>query len=151
MSYDSTQDTKKHIVTVGKYIVYFQRALEERFSSHDLSKLQEPEKSMYDKYKPLIRQAEIEFGYGSKEYEGVLKKMGEALQHHFKANSHHPEYYPNGINGMNLIDIVEMLCDWKAASEQYGTPLNLEANRKRFKISDQLFEILQNTVKELGW
>jgi hypothetical protein len=28
---------------------------------------------------------------------------------------------------------------------------SLEINRKRFNISDQLFEIIQNTVKELGW
>jgi hypothetical protein len=151
MSYDSTKDTKEHIWNVQGFISQIQSGLERRSVVHDASKLQEPEKSMYDEYKPKIRQAEIEFGYGSKEYEGVLAKMGEVLQHHFGANSHHPEHYPNGINGMSLLDLFEALADWKAASIQYKTPLNLEANRKRFGISDQLFEILQNTVKELGW
>jgi hypothetical protein len=77
--------------------------------------------------------------------------MGAALRHHFDANSHHPEHYPNGINGMSFLDLIEALADWKSASVQYGTPLNLEANRKRFGMSDQLFEIFQNTVRELEW
>ena len=145
--YDSTKDTKEHIWRVQGFVGVFQSELEKRSQVHDASKFQEPEKSMYDEYKPKIRQAEIEFGYGSKEYEDVLKKMGEALKVHFSKNSHHPEHYSNGISGMSLIDLVEMLCDWKAASEQYNTALNLEANRKRFKISDQLAEILENTVK----
>jgi hypothetical protein len=151
MTYDSTKDTNEHIWRVQGFIYHVQSELERRAQVHDASKLQEPEKSMYDEYKPKIRQAEIEFGYGSKEYEGVLVKMGEALRHHFDANSHHPEHYLNGINGMSLLDLIEALADWKAASNQYGTPLNLEANRKRFGMSDQLFEIFQNTVKELDW
>jgi hypothetical protein len=151
MAYDSKQDTLEHIGKVQDFLETIVIKLEYRAAEHDESKLQEPEKSMYDEYKPKIRQAEIEFGYGSKEYEGVLAKMGEALRHHFSENSHHPEHYPNGINGMSLLDLIEALADWKAASVQYGTPLNLEANRKRFGISEQLFEIIQNTVKELDW
>jgi uncharacterized protein DUF5662 len=151
MTYDSTQDTKKHVWTVQGFISHVQSELEKRSVMHDASKFQEPEKSMYDEYKPKIRETELEFGYGSPEYEAVMKQMGAALRHHFDANSHHPEHYPNGINGMSLLDLIEALADWKAASSQYGTPLNLEANRKRFGMSDQLAEIFQNTVKELGW
>lgn len=149
--YDSTQDTQEHIRKVQNFLEDIRSGIRFRLYMHDASKLEEPEKSMYDEYKPKIRQAEIEFGYGSKEYEDVLKKMGEALRHHFEANSHHPEHFPNGINGMSLLDLIEALADWKAASSQYGTPLNLEANRRRFGMSDQLFEIFQNTVKELNW
>jgi hypothetical protein len=151
MAYDSTKDTVDHIEKVMDNLDVVIINLEGRSARHDASKLEEPEKSMYDEYKPKIKQAEIEFGYGSKEYEGVLNKMGEALQHYFAANSHHPEHYPNGIDGMSLLDLIEALADWKAASVQYGTQLNLEANRKRFGMSDQLAEIFKNTVKELGW
>jgi hypothetical protein len=47
-----------------------------------------------------------------------------------------------------------MLCDWVAASERYkdGSPAqSLGINRTRFNISDQLYSILQNTVRELNW
>jgi len=149
MPYDSKQDTIDHIKQVRSFMNEIMANLEARSRLHDYSKLEEPEKSMYDEYKPKIRETELEFGYGSPQYEEVVKQMGAALRHHFDANSHHPEHYPNGINGMSLLDLIEALADWKAASAQYGTPLNLEANRKRFGMSDQLFEIFQNTVREL--
>jgi predicted glycoside hydrolase/deacetylase ChbG (UPF0249 family) len=151
MNYDSTKDTEKHIETVRDFLGIAIGLLVGRSLSHDNSKLQEPEKSMYDEFKPKIKAVEQEFGYGSPQYEEIVKQMGKALRHHFDTNSHHPEHYPNGINGMSLLDLIEALADWKAASTQYGTALNLEANRKRFGMSDQLFEIFKNTVKELGW
>ena len=55
---------------------------------------------------------------------------------------------------MSLIDILEMLCDWKAASERHANGSimhSLIINRDRFKISDQLHAILENTVREFGW
>jgi hypothetical protein len=47
-----------------------------------------------------------------------------------------------------------MVADWKAASLRHADgdfAQSLEHNRKRFEISDQLFEILVNTVRELEW
>lgn len=58
------------------------------------------------------------------------------------------------VNGMSLLDVVEMLCDWKAASErtkQGSIAQSLAHNKERFGIDDQLYNILVNTVKELGW
>ena len=58
------------------------------------------------------------------------------------------------INGMSLIDVIEMLADWKAAGMRHSDgsiEKSLEINRKRFGVSDQLFRILSNTVKELEW
>jgi len=151
MTYDSTDDTKAHIYMVREFIEEARALLMFRQMAHDASKFEDPEKKMYDEWKPKIRYAEKAYGYGSKEYEDCLNGMGEALRHHFETNRHHPEHFENGINGMTLIDLIEMFCDWKAASVQYGTRLNLEANKKRFGMSDQLFEIFQNTVTELNW
>jgi hypothetical protein len=151
MKYDSTQDTKDHIETVRWFLSDVMANLAARSLVHDGSKLEEPEKSMYDEYKPKIAAAEQEFGYGSPQYEQVVKEMGVALHHHFAKNSHHPEHYSNGINGMSLLDLIEALADWKAASQKSGQPLNIEANKRRFEITDQLAEILQNTVRQLGW
>jgi hypothetical protein len=58
------------------------------------------------------------------------------------------------VNGMSLLDLVEMVCDWKAASErtkQGSIEQSLAHNINRFGIDPQLASILYNTVKELGW
>jgi rubredoxin len=60
----------------------------------------------------------------------------------------------SGIYGMSLLDIIEMLADWKAATARHADgdiKESLRINRERFGISDQLFEILKNTVQELEW
>ena len=53
---------------------------------------------------------------------------------------------------MTLVDIVEMLCDWKAASLRHndGNLLkSIEINANRFGYDDQLKQILINTAKIL--
>ena len=150
MKYDSTEDTKEHIENVRKFLHRVIAELCVRVTHHDDSKLQEPEKSMYDAYTPKLRA----MTYGSDEYKQCLKEMGVALKHHYENNSHHPEHYPNGINGMSLLDVIEMLADWKAAGLRHAdgsVQQSLKVNKERFGISGQLAEILQNTVKELGW
>ena len=148
--YDSATETLKHIKQVGEFLWQVIYVIGKRITHHDASKLQEPEKSMYDRFTPILRS----LTYGSDEYKATLKEMGAALRHHYEVNSHHPEHYPNGIDGMSLIDLIEMLADWKAASMRHddGDILkSLEINRYRFGMSDQLFEIFKNTLIEMGW
>ena len=148
--YESTTETLKHIKQVSTFLWHVICVIGKRITLHDASKLQEPEKSMYDKYTPLLRS----MTYGSDEYKATLKEMGVALNHHYQVNTHHPEHYPNGINGMSLLDLIEMLADWKAASLRHadGNILDsLEINKARFGISDQLHEVLKNTIIEMGW
>lgn len=150
MTYDSTQDTKEHINIVRSLMLRIEARIGVRRTVHDVSKTQEPEKSMYDEFTPRLR----DMTYDSDEYKSCLQEMGPALQHHYAANSHHPEHYPNGINGMSLLDLIEMLADWKAASLRHADGdfrKSLAINKERFGISDQLHQILLNTVEELGW
>ena len=80
--------------------------------------------------------------------------MKPALEHHYAKNRHHPEHHKNGINDMNLIDLIEMFCDWKASSERQndGNILkSIEINGKRFHMSPQLIEIFENTTKDLNF
>lgn len=54
--------------------------------------------------------------------------------------------------GMSLLDLLEMLIDWKAASERHKTGdirRSIELNQVRFGYSDELKRILLNTVNEL--
>jgi hypothetical protein len=147
---DSTHDTQEHISKVQVRIAEFQAALDDRAAAHDRSKLEEPEKSGYD----VLTAKLADLVYGSDEYRAALIEGRPTIAHHYAHNSHHPEHYENGIAGMSLLDVVEMLCDWKAASErtkQGSIAASLKHNRMRFQIDDQLAAILENTVRELGW
>lgn len=147
---DSTQDTLDHINKVWARMAEIQARLDDRAALHDASKLQEPEKSGYD---ALVTQL-ADVVYGSLEYKAALQEAGPTIAHHYAHNSHHPEHYPDGIAGMSLLDVVEMLCDWKAASErtnQGSIAQSLAHNKERFGVSDQLAAIFENTVRELGW
>ncbi len=150
--FDSTADTLDHIGKVQGRIGEIAERLANRAQAHDASKLQEPEKSAYDN---LMRfKSSHEMTYGSADYAEGLKILGPALDHHYENNSHHPQHYPEGVTGMSLLDILEMLADWKAAGERYkdgNIADSLAHNRGRFGLSDQLYSILENTVKELGW
>lgn len=124
--------------------------LQERGRVHDQSKLVEPEKSVFDRVTQRLS-SEV---YGSPEHTAARAELGEALVHHYTHNSHHPEHYPNGIDGMSLLDYIEMFADWRAAGERYkGGNLadSLRINKERWNISDQLTTVFENTAKELRW
>src|SRR3989344_6322385 len=133
--YDSTIDTRKHIQRVGELISIAISELEQRALQHDKSKLEEPEKSIFDNYS--LRLADTQFG--SPEYEQLLKEIEPATLHHYAVNRHHPEHYQNGINDMTLFDVIEMFMDWKASSERRKNAIFSESIRycaNRFHISD---------------
>lgn len=53
---------------------------------------------------------------------------------------------------MTLIDLLEMLCDWKASSERHTDGdiyRSIEINQSRFGYSDELKTILKNTIDYL--
>lgn len=145
---DCKRDTQEHINYVGYFIEYIRYELLNRMINHDKTKLEEPELPVFATYGPKLKDST----YGSEEYKQFLKEMKYALDHHYCMNRHHPEYFVNGIKDMNLIDIVEMICDWYAASSRHdnGNIFNsIEINQERFGYSDELKSILINTAKLL--
>jgi hypothetical protein len=141
-------ETQKHIEKVRKYIRIITDKLTTRGVNHDAAKLDSPEVEIFAEHTDALSATT----YGSPEYQQHLDAMKPALDHHYAAYRHHPEHFQNGINDMNLIDLVEMLADWKAASERQhnGNLLtSIEQNAVRFKMSDQLKQILLNTAKTL--
>lgn len=116
----------------------------DRSKWHDKSKLEEPEKPVFDEFTPKLK----ELVFGSDEYKAALAGMGEGLKHHYQNNRHHPEHYENGVAGMTLVDLVEMVSDWMAAAQAKGTHIDLAYLAKRFSISDQLVSIIANTLRE---
>lgn len=143
-------DTIQHIDRVTRLLDVIANELDLRAAGHDQSKLISPEKEVFEKYTPLL----AGLTYGSEEYHAILLEMKPAIDHHYANNRHHPEHFANGIDGMTLIDLVEMFCDWKAATKRHNNgslTRSLEINGKRFGMSDQLINIFRNTIKELGW
>lgn len=147
--YDSRNDTHAHKELVSRIIYnYIVPSLNERAMNHDNSKLESPEKECYDKYIPILKTAK----YGTKEYEDVRKKMSdEGLEHHYSANRHHPEHFKNGINDMTIIDLVEMIADWIAASQRSDTDFltGLDSNAKKFGLPPMLKDIIANTYRDM--
>lgn len=146
--YDSTNDTLKHIAEVNEYMKFFAAIIVRRGEEHDKSKLEAPEKAYFDEMTPILK----DLVYGSPEYKESCQKLGPALKHHYANNSHHPQFYENGINGMDLFDLVEMFCDWKASSERTkdgDMNKSLVINAERHGMSKQLKQIFQNTINRL--
>lgn len=141
-------ETQKHIENVRKFIRVVTDRLTQRGVDHDRLKCESPELEIFTEYTPKLAKST----YGSDEYNTFLKEMNVALQHHYANYRHHPEHFDKGVNDMNLIDLVEMICDWKAATLRHndGNLLkSVEINAKRFGMDDQLKQIFINTAKVL--
>ena len=146
--YDSYSDTVAHIQEVRKLMDIAIEELKKRAEFHDSSKLEDNEKKIFDYYTPKLKDCT----YGSEEYNHYLKEMKPALDHHYAANRHHPEHYNNGISEMNLIDLIEMICDWYAATKRHkdgDIERSLEINQSRFGYSDELKKLLSQTISEI--
>jgi hypothetical protein len=151
MNYDSTIDTTLHIARVRALLDRCTIILLERGASHDASKLAKPEKVIFD----AVGNRLALITYDGEEYKHSLADLKTALDHHYAHNTHHPEHYPNGVDGMSLFDLTEMLMDWKAAGERHPGGMNIvrsiEISSERFSVGEQLKKILLNPAREIGW
>jgi hypothetical protein len=138
-------ETWVHINKVQYYLNLFIKELIDRGNIHDKSKLESPEVEVFTEFTDRLAGST----FGSKEYNEFKEQMKLALEHHYANNRHHPEHFKSGIEDMNLIDLIEMFCDWKASSLRHnnGNLLkSIEINSKRFNMNDQLTKIFENTA-----
>lgn len=146
-SFDETNDHRHRVRALMDEVT---ERLAKRGMDHDLSKLGEPEKDWFDRFTPKLKDS----AYGSEEYKGFLKELSPALDHHYAENRHHPEHHEDGVNSMNLLDLIELLADWKAASERHTTgnlAMSILLNEERFELSVWLKDCLLQTAEDLGW
>lgn len=137
-------ETSLHIERVRNLLNACVLDLLKRGELHDQTKRESPEVELFTEYTDKLSTVT----YGSPEYKQFLEEMRPALDHHYANNRHHPEHHKNGVNDMNLLDLIEMLCDWKASSERHNDGnirKSIEHNADRFGISPQLTKILENT------
>jgi hypothetical protein len=142
--YDSRGDTLAHIALVRDHLDTFAAEMLKRGTRHDASKLTPAEKPTFDQVLPLLAGV----AYGSPQYQALLERAKPMLQHHYAHNSHHPEHYgERGIAGMDLFDVVEMICDWMASARRHPEDgVKLAYNVELFGIEPQLANILANTL-----
>lgn len=138
--------TQQHINLVRILLRRAAVELLERGEVHDLSKFSPEEVEMFTKFTPRLRG----MTYMSPEYKQCLEEMGPALRHHYDNNRHHPEHFPEGLEGMDLFDVLEMFIDWTASSKRHAdgdVRESIRKNKERFGMSDQLVKIFENTVQ----
>lgn len=140
-------ETHKHVRTVQKYLNLFITDLIHRGEVHDNSKFEEPELSIFAENTHKLSLTE----YGSPEYKQLLVEVKPAIDHHYANNRHHTEHFPNGIEGMTLVDLLELLADWKAATmrnKNGNIRTSIDFNSQKYKMTPQLKQIFENTVRE---
>lgn len=143
LNHDS--ETLKHINAVRENIWKVIQELDNRAKKHDKSKFDEPERSVFAANTPKLAKVE----YGTEEYKKLLEETKVAITNHYAKNDHHPEHFSSGVDGMDLISVVEMLCDWIAATARNkngNIHRSIEVNTERFNLSPQLVKLMENTV-----
>ena len=138
--------TLKHKILVMGYILKFCMKFILRGIIHDYSKFSLYESKSYGKYLPEFKKIK----YGTEEYTDLLKKFQPAIDHHYVYNRHHPQHFKGGYSEMNLLDLMEMFLDWKAASrKKTGTgslAKSLPINAERFNMSEDIVKIMLNSL-----
>lgn len=141
-------ETIDHILAVRGALDAVANVLRVRGKNHDRSKLSDEELPHF-----AVASSLKTLKYGSREYQKALSQLGPALTHHYCNNRHHPEHFDNGIPDMNLVDIIEMICDWNCAAARHGEDHNIfksiNHNRMRFKIPYTMASILWNTAVDV--
>ena len=149
-SHDVIRSTASHIRRVGNLMADAARRIVDRAVNHDESKWSADEYPAFEEATPRLKS----LTYGTPEYKAALAMIAPALKHHYAANRHHPEHHAAGLDDMTLLDLIEMLCDWKAAGERHDDGCierSIDMNIERFKMDPQLVRIFRNTAQEMGW
>jgi hypothetical protein len=128
------------------YILVICKALIKRGLVHDNSKFSKEEFEYV--YKLSKNDKDIKFG--SKEYYELVDSVQSAKIAHYTRNSHHPDHY-SSIYEMSLLDMIEMLGDWKAATKRKNGNIleSLEINSRKYNIGIDLKNSLHSTIKEV--
>lgn len=143
--------TRTHMKDVSDALMGCAAEILIRARDHDLSKLEDVEHEKFSLAASRFKEAGNEFG--SEGYEKTKEWLGSALEHHYENNSHHPEHYDNGIGGMNLFDVLEMLIDWRCASMRRSDEgvIDFDIMFEKYECSDELQEIIKKTAEYLDF
>lgn len=150
MEFDFLCDTLLHIGEVQENLEVISSKLKQRGLAHDRTKLQELEFDGFVSTREKFKKA----NYGSPEYQECIELTKPAVEHHYANNRHHTGFHKNGIDDMTLIDIIEMIADWRAAARRSPDKTledTLDYAIKKYKIEPQLAKVIIKTLEQLDW
>lgn len=143
----SIPDSVAHIADVQTFMQKCISDLVARACNHDRVKLLSPEMEGFDAVHASHVLSNTE--YMSPEYIKGKEMLGQALKHHYDHCDHHPEHFGGGIQSMNFLQLIELVCDWSAAVRRHknGNILrSIEQNQARFGYSDETKKFMINTA-----
>ena len=119
---------QKNIREIIKNFSFNNLELQKRLEMHDTSKFSKEEYIPYVWLTEYYRKKQLQqpFDYPTK---AIKKQVDMAVQHHYAVNPHHPEFY-NNVEAMSTSDIIEMVCDWAAMSQELKNSLRQFANKR---------------------
>jgi len=144
------RETLKHVHRVGDLLLSVVHELTHRAVHHDASKFGPVEFPVFAAETATLKG----LTYGSEEYKAALVRMRPAIEAHYAGNRHHPEHHLGGIHMMTLIDLIEMLADWKAAGERHADgslARSIILNAERFGYDGKFAAMLARTARQCGW
>lgn len=147
---DSFKDSvQAHRLEIKETVNAICEELYARAENHDLSKFTKEESNLFSAYFKKFKKTQV----GSKEYFGFLEYLKPSIKIHYKRNRHHPQYFKRGMLDMNLIDLIEMLVDWKSIAKQGNNNILdlINLNQERFGYNDEIKELFLTTVRYFGW
>lgn len=149
---------KKNALVIYKYDPVRFKLILDIADAHDASKFKEPEFTPY---------VQLSYYYVCKRtgekcdtHPELKEQIKDAVFHHIKNNRHHPEYYfdettreRNGqvINAIKMpaISIAEMICDWKAMSQELENKIEDFADsviNKKFIFSPEQVNLIYELI-----
>lgn len=148
---DFKKETQDHRMQVAAMLERVATELRNRQKNHDKSKLAEPELSGYTAMIPQISK----YPRGSEEQKRVFARFKHIIDHHYRNNRHHAQFFKNGIKDMNLVDVFEMICDWCSAAYQREGARDMvkvvAGNKDWMGFSDEFEAVLENTVRDFNF
>jgi hypothetical protein len=174
---DCRKDTIEHINQVKEFMIMASGELLKRANEHDRSKLESPELEIFTEFTPKLKNSTYLSDEYKKNLEQMKKGLDHHYAHNSHHPEHYKKYVCNtcfkeyqvepercdqcmngqftiesDISQMDLFDLVEMICDWMAAVKRHADGdivKSLIGNKDRFKIDDQLYGVLFNTVRRM--
>lgn len=141
--------TNSHIGRVIKNMVKVAPSLLDRAKHHDESKYG------IDEYIPYVwlteyhrcKKNDIDFKYPP----NVEDAIDMAVKHHYSTNRHHPEFHEKP-SDMSNRDIIEMVCDWTAMSQEFGDDVTEWADKcikDKYEFTTRQIKLIYGTIESL--
>ncbi len=155
--------TREHIARVGRCLAAMSSVtpygdeLAERARLHDASKFEVEERLPYIWLTEYHRRRRD--GQTMVYPEGMEERIQVAIHHHVTTNRHHAEFHKDP-NDMTDVDLIEMVCDWTAMSQEFGQDggsargwadktigYRILLNDERRQFVYRMIELLDSTLK----